>query len=55
MKLRYVCTLSANVADIERNIDSIRVLGFVISDSGKYSGFGYPDIQIPVEITKTNL
>ena len=23
----------------------------MISDSGKYSGFGYPDIQIPVEIT----
>ena len=28
-----------------------RVLGYVISDSGKYSGFGYPDIRIPVEIT----
>ena len=24
----------------------------MISDSGKYSGFGYPDIRIPVEITK---
>ena len=23
----------------------------MISDSGKYSGFGYPDIRIPVEIT----
>ena len=23
----------------------------MISDSGKYSGFGYPDILIPVEIT----
>ena len=23
----------------------------MISDLGKYSGFGYPDIQIPIEIT----
>ena len=22
-----------------------------MSDSGKYSGFGYPDIRVPVEIT----
>ena len=29
-----------------------RVLRYVISDSGKYSGFGYPDIRIPVEITR---
>ena len=28
--------------------------GYVISDSGKYSGFGYPDIRIPVEITNLN-
>ena len=26
----------------------------MISDSGKYSGFGYPDIRIPVEITITD-
>ena len=29
----------------------MRVLGYVISDSGRYSKFGYPDIRIPVEIT----
>ena len=28
-----------------------QVLVYVISDSGKYSGFGYPNIRIPVEIT----
>ena len=27
----------------------------MISDSGKYSGFGYPDIRIPVEITSWQL
>ena len=27
----------------------------MISDSGKYSGFGYPDIRIPVEITSRKL
>ena len=27
----------------------------MISDSGKYSGFGYPDIWIPVEITSKNI
>ena len=27
----------------------------MISDSGKYSGFGYPDIRIPVEITSPKL
>ena len=32
-----------------------RVLGYVISDSGKYSGFGYPDIRIPVEITSRDV
>ena len=26
-----------------------------MSDSGKYSGFGYPDIRVPVEITNFNL
>ena len=26
----------------------------MISDSGKYSEFGYPDIRIPVEITNVN-
>ena len=26
----------------------------MISDSGKYSRFGYPDIRIPVEITKNS-
>ena len=26
----------------------------MISDSGKHSGFGYPDIQIPIEITTSN-
>ena len=40
------------------NIDSIkayiRVLGYVISDSGKYLGFGYPDIRIPIENTIKN-
>ena len=29
----------------------MRVLGYVISDSGRYSKFGYLDIRIPVEIT----
>ena len=29
----------------------MRVLRYVISDSGRYSKFGYPDIRIPVEIT----
>ena len=48
MKSRYVCTGSANLGDISRNKASIRVLGYVISDSGKYSGFGYPDIRIPL-------
>ena len=33
----------------------MRVLGYVISDSGRYSKFGYPDIRIPVEITNINL
>ena len=51
MKLRYVCTRSAKVGDINSNKPSIRVLGYVISDSGKYSGYRYPDIRIPVEIT----
>ena len=54
MKSRYVCTRSANVGDIDSNKAYIRVLGYVISDSGKYSGFGYPDIRIPVEITISN-
>ena len=40
---------------INNNKDKIRVLGYVISDSGKYSGFGYPDIRIPIEITSINL
>ena len=31
-----------------------RVFGYVISDSGRYSVIGYPDIQIPVEITSVN-
>ena len=26
-----------------------------MSDSGKYSGFGYPDIRVPVEITSRRL
>ena len=26
----------------------------MISDSGKYSVFGHPDIQIPVEITSSD-
>ena len=51
MKSRYVCTQSANVGDIDSNKAYIRVLGYVISDSGKYSGIGYPDIRVPVEIT----
>ena len=51
MKSRYVCTRSANVGDIDSNKDYIQVPGYVISDSGKYSGFRYPDIRIPVEIT----
>ena len=55
MKSRYVCTRSANVGDIKRNKALIRVLGYVISDSGKYSGFRYPDIRVPVEITSSSL
>ena len=51
MKSRYVCTWSTNVGDINSNKAYIRVLGYLISYSGKYSGFGYPDIRIPVEIT----
>ena len=51
MKLRYVCTRSTNIADINSKKALIRVLGYVISDLSKYSGFGYPDIWIPVEIT----
>ena len=52
MKSRYVCTWSANVGDINRN--KLR-FGYEISDSGKYSGFGYPDIRVPVEITSVNV
>ena len=55
MKSRYVCIRSANVGDIKRNKALIRVFGYVISDSGKYSGFGYPDIQVPVEITNLSI
>ena len=50
MKSRYVCTRSANVGDIDSNKAQIRVIGYVILDSGKYSGFSYPDIRIPIEI-----
>ena len=39
---------SAKVGDIN---SSFGYSGYVISDSGKYSGFGYPDIRIPVENT----
>ena len=42
------------MGDINRNKAQIRVLGYVIPDSGKHSGFGYPDIRIPVEITTVN-
>ena len=51
MKSRYVCTWSANVGDINRN--KLR-FGYEMSDLGKYSGFGYPDIRVPVEITSIN-
>ena len=49
MKSRYACSTRQPKWAI------FRVLGYVISDSGKYSGFGYPDIRIPVEITSLYL
>ena len=55
MSVPSQAVLSASVVDIESNKAKIWVLKYVISDSGKYSGFGYPDIQIPVEITNCNL
>ena len=51
MESRYVFTRSASMGDIARNKALIRVLRYVILDSGEYSWFGYPDIRIPVEIT----
>ena len=51
MKSRHVGTRSSNMGDIGSTYALMRVLGYVISDSGRYSKFGYPDIRIPVEIT----
>ena len=51
MKSRYVCTRSSNMGDIDSTKAKIQLLGYLISDSGKDSGIGNPDIRIPVEIT----
>ena len=55
MKSRHVGTRSSNMGDIGSTCALMRVLGYVISDSGRYSKFGYPDIRIPVEITSYEL
>ena len=42
------------MGDIGSTYALMRVFGYVISDSGRYSLIGYLDIQIPDEITNCN-